>query len=68
MRQKISSGINTLATEIALLPGKAITTVLPDHGPGGPGYTFIMLALGAVVTLPVTLPMFIVASWISPRK
>lgn len=68
MRQEISSGITHIATEIAFLPGKAITTLFPDNGPGGPGYTFVMLTLSAVAMLPVTLPMFIVASWIAPRK
>lgn len=68
MREKISSGINHVATEIALFPGKAITTLFPDNGPGGPGYTFVMLTLGAVATLPVTLPMFMVAHWIKPKE
>lgn len=68
VRQRIANGLAHIAGNIALAPAEVIVRLVPDNGPGGPSYAFLMMLVSIGVTLPVTIPLFIMAGLFTKKQ
>ena len=67
-RNKLGESIQEAAAIVALAPAQLVMKLAPDNGPGGTAYAVLLMIPSAIITAPITVPMFMLGAAIKEDK
>lgn len=66
-RNKASQVVEMVAISIGMAPGNLAYRMSTDDGAGGPAWAAFTLVVGLALTSPITLPMFVLATFLREK-